>query len=503
MQKFTKGESYVKIIFSGVLVVLIALLIPLFVIGHYNFASVDDFGCMEAAEAVWKETHSIIKTCLKQVSCTCETWHNWQGTFAAEWITGMVLVFFGRDAYYVGTYLTLGGFVLFEMLLFIVIFKKVMGADFFRAGIAAGCIVGMQVLMTPVPVEAFYWFCGAALYTMAYNETAILLTLLILLYHNYDSYGRWKKILLYAGIVLFTVLVSGGSYVTLILMLLLYFFSVVWYWYRRNPGKWFVTAAMLLYLAGFFLNVLAPGNQVRLSSSEAEGSSAIMAILYSLKEAAYYVAGNTILPYVILAVLFMPLFVGIVRQKEYKYPFPLLVTVLSFGVFAAQFTPALYTLNFTGAGRMQNLYRWTFYIWLYGNELYWIGWLCRKKLLSFDNAENDKTRGIYLLSGWAVGGLVLGFALYVWGGNTLTSLNAVDSLRRGYAQTYYEEHLERRAVLEDDSVKAVSFEPYTYRPYLLFFGDITENPYNWVNRAVASYYGKDSVVLIMDIDNEQ
>lgn len=496
MQKLMREELHIRIIFFGVLLILIALLIPLFVIGHYNFASVDDIGYAKTAEVVWDETHSVIQTCLRQVSYAWGYWHSWQGTFAAEWFTTTALGLFGRNAYYMGTYLSLGGFVLFELFLFMVILKKIMGADFFRAGIISICIVSIQVLLTPVPVEAFYWFCGSALYTGTYNETVILMTLLILLYHSNGTSGHWRRILFYFGIVLFTVLVSGGTYVTLVLMLLLYFFTTIWYWYRRNPGRWFVTVGMILYLAGFFLNVLAPGNQARLYSAGMEGNSAIMAIFLALKEALFYMAENAILPCLILAVLFLPLFINIVSQRDYKYPLPIIVTVISFGVFAAQFTPTLYTLGITGAGRIQNLYRWTFYIWLYGNELYWVGWLCRKKLISFGSMENVQTKKSYLLSGWIAGGIALCFALYVWAGNTLTSLSAVDSLRRGYAQVYYAEYLERLTVLEDDSKKDVCFKPYTYYPYLLFFGDITDDPNDWVNRTMSFYYGKDSVTLL-------
>lgn len=500
MKMTTKKEMHIKIIFAGVLLTLVILLIPLFVIGHYNFPSIDDVGYGKTAEVVWDETHSVIMTCLRQIPYAWDYWHIWQGTFAAEWFTTTVMGIFGRSAYYMGTYLSLGGFVLFELLLFMTILKKVMGADFFRAGIISGCVVSMQVLLTPVPVEAFYWFCGSALYTVTYNETVILTTLLILLYHSHSSSRHWKRIPLYIGIILFTVLVSGGTYVTLILMLLLYLFTAIWYWYRRNPYKWFVTAGMVLYLAGFFLNVLAPGNQMRLSSAGVEGTSPIRAILLALKEALFYVTENSILPCMILALLFLPLFFHIVKKRNYKYPVPVLITILSFGIFAAQFTPTLYTLGITGAGRIQNLYRWTFYIWIYGNELYWVGWLCRKKMISDGSAEDSQTNRSYLLSGWILGGIAFCFVLYVYGGNTLTSLNAVDSLRHGYAQVYYAEYLERLAVLEDDSIKEVYFEPYTYHPYLLFFGDITSDPNDWVNYTMSSYYGKDSVTLLTDTE---
>lgn len=52
MNRFIKEELQVKAIFIGVLLVLIALLIPLFWIGNYNFPSVDNVGYAKTAEVV-------------------------------------------------------------------------------------------------------------------------------------------------------------------------------------------------------------------------------------------------------------------------------------------------------------------------------------------------------------------------------------------------------------------------------------------------------------------
>lgn len=497
MKRLGKEEVQIKLIFTGMILVLFAVLVPLFWIGHFNFASIDDIGYAGTAEAVWEETHSVIRVFLKQIPYAWEYWHNWQGTFSVEWFATSVMGMFTNDAYYMGTYITLGGFVLCELFLFLIILKHILGADIYRAGIISISIICMQILLVPVPVEAFYWFCGAILYTVAHNAAVILLALLILLYDNPKK--LWKKILLCLGIIFLTVFVSGGTYVTLIAMLLLYFFITVWYWYRKNANRWFVTGGMLLYSVGFLLNVLAPGNQKRLATTDATQMSAVKAILISLKEAIFYVEGNTILPCVILALLLFPLFVNVVRKKNYKYPLPGLVTVISFGVFAAQFTPTIYTLGITGAGRIQNIYRWTFYIWLYGNELYWIGWVFRR--IDFEKMENGgggSPKKSYLLPGWIVGGVLLCLTMAYWAGSTVTTVSAVNSLRHGQAQIYYAEHQERLKVLEDDSIKDVYFEPFSYYPYLLFFGDITDNPNDWVNTAVAQYYGKDSVTLIKE-----
>lgn len=495
MKNLGKEELHIKIIFVAMVLILAVVLIPLFMIGHYNFQSVDDVGYATTALNVWKETHSVFKVFAGQFSCAWDSWRTWQGTFAAGWFAASTMGLFIENAYYMGTYLALGGFVISELLLFAVIFRRILGADMYRAGIISICIICMQVLLTTVPVEAFYWFCGALTYTVVYNEAIVLFTLLIILY--FYPKKLWKRILLYVGITLLTIMVSGGTYVTLIAMLLIYFFILVWYWHQKNSHRWFIAAEMGLYIAGFLLNVLAPGNHRRLALANVAETSVIKAILLSIKEAAYYVTSNTIFPCMILALLFLPLFVDAVRKKKYRYPFPVLVTFITFGIFAAQFMPTIYTLGITGAGRIQNLYRWTFYIWLYGNELYWTGWLLRRlDWLKNEKGKESSSHRTYILPGWIAGGLIFCFSLYVWGGDTLTTLSAVNSLRHGEAQTYFEEYQERLAVLKDDSVKDVRFRPYTYYPYLLYFGDITDNPEDWVNYTVATCYGKDSVVLI-------
>lgn len=496
MKKIWKEETQIKIIFFVIILLLFVVLVPLFIMGHYNFQSVDDIGYAKSAEVVWDETHSVIKTFVRQLSYARDYWSQWQGTFAAEWFTTSMMGIFIKDAYYVGTYLSLGSFVLSELLLFILIFKRIMGTDICRAGIVSVCVICMQVLMTTAPVEAFYWFCGAVLYTVTYSEAFVLCALMILLY---DSDGKgWKRALLSIGVFILTILVSGGTYVTLIGMLLCYLFAAAWFCYKKHPNRWIVLGGTFLYLAGFLLNVLAPGNQKRLSVvTEATNLSAIEAILASLKEAAEYVMKNTLISSVILGLLLLPLFTSIVKKKKFRFPLPLLVTLISFGVFAAQFTPTMYTIGIIGPGRIQNIYRWTLYIWLYGNELYWTGWILRKAgWLNKEQKNEEPLEKSYLLPGWIAGGMLLCFAMYIWGGDTLTTVSAVKSLRCGGAQSYYAEYKERLAVLEDDTVKDVVFESYSYFPYLLFFGDITENPEDWVNRSMAAYYNKDSVVIV-------
>ena len=121
MKKWKTEEMQIKILFFVSVIILIAILIPLFWIAHYNFMSVDDFSLAKSAESVWEESHSIISVFLSQLSYAKYMYFNWQGTFFSIWLSSSILGMFGKSAYYIGAYLCLGGFVLAELFLFYLI----------------------------------------------------------------------------------------------------------------------------------------------------------------------------------------------------------------------------------------------------------------------------------------------------------------------------------------------------------------------------------------------
>jgi hypothetical protein len=68
------------------------------------------------------------------------------------------------------------------------------------------------------------------------------------------------------------------------------------------------------------------------------------------------------------------------------------------------------------------------------------------------------------------------------------------SLRAGEVQQYHREYLDRLEILNGEE-KKVSLPEFTQKPRLLYFDDITEDPYDWRNAAVANWYQKDTVIL--------
>ncbi len=492
--KLRQEKYQIPVILGMTVLTLLVVVIPLFVISHYNFLSADDLWHGSEAARVWRETHSVGQVAVTAAKYVAELWQTRQGVYASGWLSITLIGIFAENTYYMGAYLGLGGFVLSEFILFTVILRKLLGADILRSLIVSLGVISLQVLLTDVPVEAFFWFTSAICYTGCYNAAILLCAILIWLY--FPSPKRREGILLSIQAVLLSVLVAGGSYVTGITMALILALAVVWYWYRKNRRRWFVTADFIIYMACFLLNVMAPGNMARLDSSGEAVSSVTEAVFLSLREATIYLYDKTSFSCVILGVMLAPVFLHIVQAKKYRYSWPVVVTLFSFGLFAAQYAPNFYTLGIAGAGRVLNIYCWTYFILIYGNELYWLGWFARRKRENM-GAVLVSAKTCYLLPGWMSGSLILLLSLmygYVYP-STLTTVSAIQDLQNGGAALYYEEWQERLEILQDSSIQDAVLEPFSYTPYLLCFDDIEEDLENWKNTSMADRYDKNSVIL--------
>lgn len=491
-------DVQIKILAGGLLLFLILILAPLFIISHYNFVSADDYSFSAASVSLWQKSHSVWKVLCNQVRHAYEQYHTWQGTYFSGWLLTSLLGFFSQNAYFLGTYLSLGGLVVCELFSFIVILRKVFHTDYACSFILAVSCISMQVLMTTVPVEAYFWFTGAIVYTFIYALTILLTACLVLFYHG--SFSRLQFVLMNLLFVVLSLAIGGSNYITALVTSLIYLFSGVYFFVRHHRFRFAVLGQFIFYLVAFALNVAAPGNMVRQGIVTENRLSAVESILLSLKEAVQYLMSYTVLPYIILGIMLIPIMVRITKAGSYKYPFPAIVSFLSFGLFAAQFTPTIYALGMIGAGRVQNLYRFSLFIFLYGNELYWIGWVRRNRSELPEAkplAEVDKPRATvcWILPGWAIGGILLLVGLYFWGGNTITSYSAWLSLRNGEAQQYYAEYENRCQLLKDETKSEVTLPPFSVKPYLLYFTDIAEDSSDWVNRTIADWYGKEAVYL--------
>ena len=84
----------------------------------------------------------------------------------------------------------------------------------------------------------------------------------------------------------------------------------------------------------------------------------------------------------------------------------------------------------------------------------------------------------------------------------ITTASALKSLVYREAQVYDQEIRAREALYNDPNVKEVYVEEVTYRPELLYYGTLTEDPEDGRNLAMCEYYDKDFMVKIVE-DTEE
>jgi len=491
----SKRVSQKKIFLFFSVCMLIIVCLPLLIIANYNFLSVDDYSFVNDSIDLWRDTHSIPKVLVSQFKVAVEMYKTWQGTFAISWLGGGLTVVIGEFHYYLVTYISLILFIVSEVILFRGIATKLLHADKIDSCIVMCWLIIIQILMVPYPVEAFFWACGAFAYILPYSFTLLLFSLIIQIVDHNDH--MWIK----AGIVLLSPLVAFGNFVTGLLYFSAYILIVALLWLRKSHGRIFLTIGFVYYSILFYLCVSAPGNSVRAGGELFKTGGIIKSVIKSILTAAEYLVTNLYPTVIIVLIMMVPFMLQMVKQKALAgkgaFKYPMIFSLLTFGLFSSQFVPSMYSLGILGAGRVVNIYRFTMYIFLFSNLIYWIGWFIRR--LHDEHSEISlsmfDTKKSYLLLTEGVLLVIFCFASYFYGGKTLTTVSAVNSLRSGQAAEYRREYEIRLDKLNDPSAKDIVLDEFSDPPYLLFFGDIKEDSSAWENRTMADFYGKDSVTL--------
>ncbi len=489
-----KQEGLIAI---GLITALVLLLVPMFVIGKYNFISMDDYtyGTIVRDGA---DGQSFFGVLWAQAKNAYECYATWQGQYFVNWLIMVFLALGGADHYGLVLLLTLLPLVLAEFFLAYTVLGKGFKASFGQVCIAIVPVIVYHISFPPSTAEAFYWLCGAVTYTTSYALSLISLGLLVnLLFAERNS--RLQNILSVIVLLILSVCLGGSNFVTGLFMLLVCGLFAVYGIVAKHKYRLIYFINLAVYTVCFLLTAFSPGaTNRRIENADAQ-VSAIKAICMSLYDAAIYVSTWTF-PFVLLLCLVMvPLFWKIVKNVKCRFPVPLLILVISFGMFAAQFTPNEYALGIIGTYRVQNIYRFQMIFWLLGNEFYLLGWLHSRfpdRKIPFLSAAAEKWKRIPLSSviyGVLAGVLVLA-AMYINVGPGAAPYKAYRDLRDGTAAVYYEEHQERLLLLEDKSLDDVVLEAFTNPPSALFFEDLKEVN-NWENQHAAEYYGKNSILV--------
>lgn len=468
------------------LLALLAIsLIPILLLGRYDWPSSDDY-CYAYLP------HEAL---LQGGNFWGEVWHtmwgyykSWQGTFMALALMSVTPLTFSEFLYWLTPVVMLASLGIGTYKLTDTLVRRCLGGDWRQTAFLAVPMLLLSIQFVSSPKDSFYWWNGAIYYTFTYGIMLLLVERFVALkLAGSRRQALWAVIPgVFAGI-----LVGGSNYVSALLATLIGGLFLLWFlWKERNK----VLPGLVLFLSlavPFAVSMLSPGNQVR-QDAATEPMGVVGAVVMSIIQAGKDCLEWPNLVDVLVLLLLIPVIWGLTGKIKFSFPLPLLVSLFTFLLFAAQNAPHYYAMSEGGPERLRSIVYYAFYWLVLLNLWYWLGWFRRAVLPRVKHGETLLHRC------WAAVPVLMVLLAACLGlyRNDLTSVQAAASLADGSAAAYHQEQVDRLEVLQDPTVTDAALEPIRSRPPLLYNTDITTDPADWRNNLVRMFYHKNSVVLL-------
>ncbi|OUQ16905.1 hypothetical protein [Lachnoclostridium sp. An138] len=488
-----------------ILVCFVISLIPLLVLSFFNHPAMDDFnyGILTRHALLENEGLAVIPAVLKAaVQRAVNLWHSWQGTYTFAIIAALRPSIITERITFIQTFILLGIFTVGFWYFCQVMLHRLLGLSKAVAAVTSCVVMTLCIQYVPFGAEAFYWWNGSVGYTGLFSVMLILFGMLA------DSLRRGKiSVRRMTALLALELLLAGGMYPTALLTAVVLFLVMVdglaGKKYGRNL-KIQLTVLFLLYLPEFGLSIIAPGNARR--QALFQHRTPFEAIYKSYTKSLEYMfteATNAVMILVIIA-LFLYMFWKL-KDSRFQFRCPFMFTLVSYSMVVVMWVPGIYAVRYISGGRYYNILLYGVVLFYAANAVYYAGWLRRQYEKCGAEAMEVLQKAVPVILGTAG---ILCAVIGVWKVDIVTDLeeittaSALKSLVYGEAQVYDQEIRAREALYNDPNVKEVYVEEVTYRPELLYYGTLTEDPEDGRNLAMCEYYDKDFMVKIVE-DTEE
>lgn len=494
MKVWEKAERFLsgrRAVFLAAGLLLLSLL-PLFWLGKYNVMCIDDYDYGRRVHDVWQATGSFTASVQEAWRQNMDFYQDWQGTYISCFLMGMCPMNFNYHIAWVVPVVMIGMFASSSFVLGRHILVRWLGCEKTGASLSMLLLLFVFYQVMEAPFEGIYWYNGSTHYVLMQSFWFFLLALCS---ESLWAEKKGRAYLCCAAAAVLSVIVGGGNLVTGLQAEILMAFLAGYAFFRNKERIACVIIPFLTGSAGFLVNVLAPGNGRRGSIDMDEGYSAVKAIVLSFYNTTVFAIRWTPVFAVLLWLALLPLLWKHMKASGRDFSHPVLVTAGAYCVISAMFTPTLFAVGMTGLSRVDNIIQMTYYLAVLLVTAYWLGYFSHRKRRKDGAAE---ALGLFLeRAGSRMSMVCLLLLLAVWvltaDKNTYTGISALRSVAKGEAQTFYQEAMERYALYTDESVAEAVVAPYSARPALFDFTDLSVDEGNWMNLAVARYYHKDSV----------
>ncbi len=523
------NKRHLNILFTAAYVLS---LVPMLILGFYDFPSADDFSMALQTHEVYVETGSVFAAVIASLQKAWLIYSQYEGYFFSIILTNVCPSAFGEGLYFLTPFIILGMLTFGVLYFFDALFVRVWKLDKDLTNAIAMLTLLLMIHATPANgprVEAFYWYSGAINYTFTFGMAFFWLGLLMRAVYDADEKARKRK-LIWACFWGFWM--GGANYLTALelaiisVLILLIVFMVKRGIFKQETSWGKIWIPAVFNLIGFACSCFTPGNLVR--SAETQHVGAIRSVFLSIYST-FDMMINDMARWELWAVLVLVAVLSWNMATGFKTKFqhPFMFVLFSFLLVSSNMTPPFYAVGNIGAGRLKALGWMEFVVMAVLTVFYLTVWARQhlevqtgvevalgKNPDSQNENMNSKQSGnrapfasesivvpvlpeiSSAVIAVCLGFLIMGSVLVVMPTSEYYSgTSAFATLIDGTAAKYKQENAQRLSVLQDDSIKDVELYEYSVHPELLFYMDVTPDRNEWINSATATYYNKDSVVI--------
>ena len=489
-----KYDSNVWIAAGSVLLVAVMVL-PMMYISRYVWPSVDDYELSLWTKKAFLETGSLWEVLKQAGAYVIYKYFGWQGSFSSILLMALQPGIFGDEYYWIGVILIIVSLLAGVYLLTYVLMVK-----------QAKTSKSIWLILTSLPFwawllrlmyteEAFYWWTGASYYTGFHSWAMLMTAVAICIYTDWDKYGRCRRIASYILGGAVCVFLGGGNFATALMFVLVLSGLLLGAIISHKKSVGVLGVYTLCTLAALILAVVAPGNSAHMNNDFQQDISAVEAIFISIRDGLQYIRSWTNISVVMLFVFLLPFIWRLTRDCSLSFRLPVLATILSGGLYLAEYAPTSYTFGGYAPGRLVNLYYLNYYGLLLFNVFYWIGWLDRKTkgLVKVGKIADNQHK-------WQP------FYIGIVGVLFLLSISVIGIKNTNFYRIYGELNAEihkkadsflsqRVDYFAEHQGEDVIVEKLPYKSEITYFGDLYPDQEHIVNSTMAEYYGVNSISL--------
>lgn len=476
---------------------LLFLVVPMTYIARYMWPVSDDFELSLWTKEAFTSTGSVFYVLKRAWDYVVYKYFNWQGAYSSIFLMALQPGVWGDEYYWIGVV-----FIMVSLLAGIFGLSYVLMVKHGRAPKSVWLILTsmtafMWFLRVMYTEEAFYWWTGASYYTGFYAWGLMIVAALFWFYTDWARFGSVKKSFFYIIGALACLFVGGGNYPTALLLVLVTLGLAAAAAIYKKPAFKVIAAYAVASLAGLSVSILAPGNIKHMENDFEANVSAVEAILISIRDGLQYIFNWSNISVIMAFVFLLPFIWQLVKSCGCSFKRPVVATILSGGLFLAEFAPISYTFGGFAPGRMINLYYMNYFWLLLFNVFYWLGFIATELekhkpcLMEHLSKQVTKWQSLFV----CVAGVVFLLATAKVGITNTNLYWVYSELYHGYYAQVDAFMEERVNYFAEHQGEEVTVEKVPYESVITYFSDLFPDKEHLVNRTMAEYYGVKSISL--------